>query len=207
MDTYRKEVIGAILIVTVFCLACSSGATPFVSKRQEGVDADAKPVQNDPPRSGSSDDLELFFAGTPPGLKEAWRLFVSDGRYRMARRMDFKIPEWAVRKYGTELDHRLTAPIEGGRDLNGDGVWYDCAVIVLDTTRTDANRFGIVVLDSNGSEEQLYQIHWLYHDRNLAATILMQLGEKLFVIELNDAGSRKTCEVQWDKKLLEYHCE
>jgi len=149
-----------------------------------------------------------FYTGTASGLKKGWQAFTSDGRYRIARREDFRMPGWALEKYGAELEYRMSNPVEGIRDFNGDGVWYDTAVIVVDRMRDDAKRFGIVILTSNKDEETLYTARWLWQGRDLSRTFLLRQAEHLSVVELDsENGSHTTCEVRWDSKQNKYFCD
>jgi hypothetical protein len=145
--------------------------------------------------------------GIPSGVKEGMRLFASQAHYRIAGADDFKIPKWAIDRYGEELQSHINFPVEGGRDINHDGVWHDYGVIVVDVSRGDAQRFGLVIFNAAPKEDAISAAYWLYRDRDLSRTFMSRLGDHFFVIELFEGKLQKTCEVVWDKTLRQYRCE
>jgi hypothetical protein len=74
--------------------------------------------------------------------------------------------------------------------------WGGTGVIVVDTTRTDQNRFGLIVFmepDNLLQEKRKpcpYRAVWLYKNRDLSRSGLEQASGYWFVIQYDDSGKR-----------------
>lgn len=139
-------------------------------------------------------------------VREAWSLFIKDGRYRMARPEDFRFPK--------TTDGSLR---ESNFDKYADRPWVAWwgafAVIVVDNTRTDENRFGLILFvepDDNrkfpGGKKKPWKAAWLYLGRDLSRTWMEQASGYWFVFELGEDGSKKGCEVDWSERQRKYVC-
>lgn len=122
------------------------------------------------------------------GEEEAWHRFIKDGRYRMAQPADFRFSEQARREMGSELFEKYTTePVVHW--------WGGTGVIVVDTTRTDENRFGLIVFmePDNYKKNRKACPHkavWLYKNKDLSRSGLEQASGYWFVIEYDDSGKR-----------------
>lgn len=170
----------------------------------------------------------------PKGLKQAWRLFTADGRYRIASANDFHLPELAItkriedrlrelRKLGsTDVDReqrlesgirdqyleKTKCPLMGAGDFNHDGNWYDLAVIVVDTQNDSPERFGLVIFNKQKDDDDLYIPFWLYRNRDLSKTVILNaIKDNLMITELRDDGSMIECWVRWDSIRKRYSCD
>jgi hypothetical protein len=193
-----------LVLPFVFCCGVSQTAPdsmttaetrqPIASPQSNGADK-----SNDPLDSG-------FFNGMPEGAKEVWQHFKESGRYRIARASDFKIPGWAMNAYSLDLNDKIKYPQQGG-DIDGDGAFYDFAVIVLDTTRTEPSKFGIAIFNEPKNEKESYTVHWLYRDTDLSKTVLEWWSGGLAVREYLEDGSYRHCYVNWNSQRQEYTCD
>jgi hypothetical protein len=123
------------------------------------------------------------------GEEQAWHRFIQGGRYRMAQPADFRFSEQARREMGPELFERYTTePVVHW--------WGGTGVIVVDTTRTDENRFGLIVFmepdSTNKSNRKAcpYMPVWLYKNKDLSRSGLEQASGYWFVIEYDDSAKR-----------------
>lgn len=147
-----------------------------------------------------------FFNGTPAGEKEAWRLFTKDGQYRAARADDFQLPEAAKKVQGVDLDKAISHPYIGG-DINHDNDYNDFAVIVVDTQRDDAARFGLVIFTQSANGKGHYEPHWLYRERDLSRTVLEWWSGGLAVREYREDGTYQYCYVNWNRQARAFSCD
>jgi hypothetical protein len=133
-----------------------------------------------------------------PALKLAWQQFVADGRYRLARVADMKFSEPAK--------HRINESF-GWWEI-GYPFDQECAVIVVDKSRSDPERFGIVVFRPvyRGDTKASYTQHWLFRERDLSKTALTSPSGYLFISEFGEGESYKTCEVKWSSRRNNYVC-
>jgi hypothetical protein len=121
--------------------------------------------------------------------EKAWHRFIEDGRYRMAQPTDFRFSEQARREIGPQrFEEYTTRPVVHW--------WGGTGVIVVDTTRTDQNRFGLIVFmePDNYFEKKRrpcpYKAAWLYKNKDLSRTGLEQASGYWLVIEYDDSGKR-----------------
>jgi hypothetical protein len=84
---------------------------------------------------------DLGLIGSSPEALRAWQKFRAGTNYRIARPGDFSLATDRYRAYG-----------DG--DFNGDGIYGDFAVIVVDDTVTDASRFGLVIFNARGDSRR-----------------------------------------------------
>jgi hypothetical protein len=109
-------------------------------------------------------------------------------------------------RFSEEIKHRLLA-------LNLR--WWKCqystenglAVIVVDTTRTDDNRFGIIVFRPGyHTKSDAYKSYWLYRGRDLSRAALKQISSTLTVYEMEEEGYYRYCHIEWDERRKGYDC-
>jgi hypothetical protein len=91
--------------------------------------------------------------------------------------------------------------------------WGAFAVIVVDATRQDDDRFGIILFqdpkdlyDAPADQGEPYRPVWLKRDLDLSRTSLSMASGYWFINEHLDDGTVKTCEVDWSKKQKKYIC-
>jgi hypothetical protein len=135
-------------------------------------------------------------------LAKVWRRFIADGRYRLATGNDFRIPEWAFQKQLTPQRQVIEVPFI----LTPVGY----AAIVIDTSRDDAQRFGLIILttDENNPQETESRnlISWVYHDRDLSRTVLSIGSGVFYLTEFGEDGTYTTCNVIWEEAEGKYIC-
>jgi hypothetical protein len=145
------------------------------------------------------------------GLKIAWQNFTADGKYRLAQFSDMRFSEPAkqnlVKNYGTDIKPPAAVTIWG--DLGfGKRVEEDhLAAIVIDTTKNDDKRFGLVIFSPPSNKKEIYDLHWLYKDRDLSRMTVNRASGYMTVNEYLDDGSQKGCFVEWNKIRKEFECK
>jgi len=141
-------------LASVLFLACIQGI-PKNPPRQVAV----QQSPNESQRSGLASYPNLGLIATDPQASEAWKQFSSYGRYRVASKEEFKMLEEKYHPYG-----------DG--DFNGDREYYDFAAIVVDTMRTDASRFSIVIFNSRKGRHGYDGPFWLYRQLSTVQRLL-----------------------------------
>jgi len=136
----------------------------------------------------------------PVELKEAWQQFVQDGHYRLAHLEDMKFRggERVTTLYDFPWGDLGYAQITDADHL---------AAIVVDTTRMDDARFGLIIFSAPRSKNGAYVAHWLYRDRDLSRAGVTRASGELYVSEYGDDGSEAVCNVHWDKRQRKYVCD
>ncbi|HZE71874.1 MAG TPA: hypothetical protein VE135_20385 [Pyrinomonadaceae bacterium] len=152
---------------------------------------------------------QIFPAGLlddDPKAKEAWEKFTSNGRYRIARRDDFQIPEKVMREHLDDPFVTNKFAYVGG-DFNRDGHLLDLAFIVVDTTTTAKERFGLVIFNAPTDRNDLPSAHWVRTSFDLSKSVLSAATDVLSLNEYHEDGSEELCNVRWDKRRGQYSCE
>lgn len=130
-------------------------------------------------------------------MKSAWEKFIKAGHYRLAQVEDFRFSEAAKKnmRLGT-WERYVTQPY----------IWWwgAFAAIVVDTTRTDDKRFGLVIFPYTGATT--YKPVWLYRNKDLSTTGLEQASGYWFVNTYSEDGVEKVCEIDPDRKSKGYIC-
>ena len=173
-----------LLMANLISLGCNSSTTLPSTPAVESVPQaqTSSPPQLDPAENRSE------------ALREAWRRFTASGQYRLAQEEDMRFPAmryvyiWADLAYGkrAEDDH--------------------LAAIVVDTTRNDENRFGLIIFSPPEGRRD-YEVHWLYRDRDLSKTSVSQSSGTFFVTEHLDDGSEQNCIVHWYRSRQQFQCK
>ncbi len=186
------------VVVTIGSSACSSSK----SQPQNTVDKPVTAETKEPEYVADPTCCGLMTVGNQ-GIDLAWHAFTKDGRYRLARKDDFKSP---ARAFGSEDPlNSIFAYCWGriGYQPHSDR-WYHLAAIVLDTHRKGDARFGLVIFSAPKNGDGTYQPHWLYRERDLSSTVVWTGSGDLMVGEYRDDGSREVQFVQWDSRRKQF---
>ena len=186
-ESSQSAIAICLLIANLLLAGCNSSATaPSVAAVETMPQAQpsASPQVLDPTE------------GRSEALREAWRQFTASGQYRLAQKEDMRIPIaeipyvyiWGDLAYGkrAEDDH--------------------LAVIVVDATRNDKSRFGLVIFSPPEGRRD-YTVHWLYRDHDLSKTSVNIASGSFFVTEHLDDGSEQTCIVHWYRSQNQFQCK
>lgn len=139
---------------------------------------------------------------------KAWQLLTENGRYRIARTEDFSIPEAAMENEDRRRDiQRAIAFAYVGGDINEDGNYRDRAFIVVDTSRNDSARFGLVIFNELADPNDIPEPHWVYRDRDLSSTVMTWTRGKVILIEYHEDGSYEVCRINWEARDQRYLCK
>lgn len=125
-------------------------------------------------------------------LGEQWRNFFKSGRYRVITTDEIKLSE--VTKQA------MTSPPWSYYETHPYMRWCQgIGVIVVDTTRSDDKRFGLVLFPSEYIKSAKKPV-WLLRNQDLSKTVLHQVSCSMFIrVEAAD-GTRKSYEIRWDEK-------
>jgi hypothetical protein len=179
------------------------------------VESDHPPVIADPqpsvqPKQSANESENSMPTGIfdqDPVGADAWRLFTEEGRYRVARTKDFKIPKAASENKDHRQDvERAINFAYVGEDINRDGLYKDRAFIVVDTTRSDPAKFGLVIFNEREDKARLPEPHWIYRERDMSKTVMSWAGGEIILVEYHDDGTYDLCRIKWDRSAQKYSC-
>ena len=142
------------------------------------------------------------------GAKKAWDRFTEGGRYRVARAKDFDIPKAATENDDLRRDiERATKFAYVGEDINRDGLGRDRAFIVVNTTRSDARRYSLVIFNELEDERTIPEPCWVYRDTDLSRTVMFWVRGELTLRAYRADGTYGLCSIKWDERRKQYSCE
>lgn len=195
----------ASLAAAVLCACCSPQQASSGAPQQEAAARATAPQPS--PAPAQLNPLSFGVGGGMARGDEAWERFTADGRYRIARAGDFNFPEAAWQRRRVDLERYVAAPYVVN-DIDRDYRSRDAAVVVGDTTRDDAERFGLVIFTepADGDGETVPQPFWLYRDRDLSRTSIGWDSEGMALLHSRDDGTNAVCHVKWDRQRRRYDC-
>ena len=185
------------LVLALYLSGCNATHSDSANLPAEQKTASANPS----PSHTTVDPLSPEMSKTMFG--QVWRHFIQDGTYRLANSADFHFPEWAIRHRLIPDKERIERPFIQS--------WSGYAAIVVDVTREDANRFGVVIFttdEGSTKEENLRNgIHWFLRNRDLSRSALDASSGRLFLTEFDEQGTSTTCDIGWDDLERKYRCQ
>jgi hypothetical protein len=132
-------------------------------------------------------------------FQKAWREFIADARYRLACDTDSALSDdaknrqsWYVFNYGNWNYPK--------RDYE-----EHFAAIVVGTTRSDPNRFGLVIFSPPKGGKNNYEINWLYKDRDLSKASVGMASGGGYVTNNTDVDE-KSCFFRWNRSKRVFEC-
>lgn len=186
--------------------SCNAGSTahrPVIAEPQPSVD----PQQSTSESEKKNHSMPTGIFDQDPAGADAWRLFTEGGRYRVARAEDFKIPKVASENKEHRQDiERAIKFAYVGEDINRDGLYRDRAFIVVDTTRSDSAKFGLVIFNELRDKTSLPEPHWIYRERDLSRTVMSWASSEIILVEYHDDGTYDLCRIKWDMRVQRYSC-
>ena len=192
--TRSNRRIRLICLLLAFCslLACQKSKRtlsevsnrPSAAQIQSGA-AKTPTIETDPTCCG------LMTVGNQ-GIDKAWHRFTADGRYRLASKADITGP---AKRFGADSLNSIFAYCWG--QLGYNSTKNHLAAIVVNTQRSDADRFGLVIFSA--SKDADYQPYWIYQNRDLSRSVVWTGSGDLMIADYSEDGSRNVSYVHWDK--------
>jgi len=188
----------------LWALLVNSGCNAPQSTPKIAPQIDAKPTQQ--ASEGAPELMPKGLFDQDPNGAEALRRFMEDGRYRIAHRDDFQIPDAVMRNHLSNPFFTNKFAYVGG-DFNRDAHQLDRAFVVIDTSTTAKERFAFIVFNAPSDDTTLPSVHWVVTTHDLSTSVLSAATDVLYLTEYHEDGTQDVCHVRWDKNRKEYSCE
>ena len=144
-------------------------------------------------------------------MDAAWKQFIADGRYRLACDSDgdFELDTVEPKTIDSySRDRQSHSVTNWGNWSYPKRVSEDhLAAIVVDITRTGANRFGLVVFSPPQSKKTAYDINWLYRERDLSRASIGMASGSVWVQDFTPDGKTSLCWIVWNKNKAIFECK
>lgn len=194
----------AFSILTLFC-ACSSANLQTQNEIVQDNQAVKKIESNQEEKLTELLNLKGEF---PNALRKKWQEFTANGQYRLAKESDMTFAEIAKRQSpgqgnsATNLYEYVWGDLNYPKRIEDDHL----AAIVVNTTKSDSNKFSLVIFSPIKGKKDEYEINWLYREQDLSKATVNRASGDLYVREYLDDGSQKSCFVKWNPKIREFNC-
>lgn len=160
--------------------------------------------------STSSKQSDISWPSNPfaPGeleneeLKRAWDRFESMQPYRLATPADRKLSPAAVARVNSNSANQVIPFISwwGVRGLQKTNDTDVLVAIVVDPSRTDPKRYGLVVFAAPVSEGPEYKVYWVLREQDLESYLLSPASGSVFIEAYRRDGTDEIKELAWDGK-------
>jgi hypothetical protein len=207
-----SKIVVFFLIALTFCSACSSVETRTkqetvqTNKSTDEIKNNTDLVFTEPvERTGINDKNRKL----SPNIEKVWKKFVENGQYRLAQPSDMTFSDTAKLKLPGQGKTPVIPYAYAWGKLNYPMRVEDdhLAVIVVDTTKNDSEKFSLVIFSPVENSEDKYEINWLYRNKDLSKTDIHGASGDLHISQYLDDGSRKACSVIWNKSLKKFVCD
>jgi hypothetical protein len=142
----------------------------------------------------------------PVALK-AWLTFIKSGKYRAANANDFNFSEAAKSRLRGMFEDgwyfQVNHPAITG-NINRRLGFKDLAVIVIDTARSDSDRFSLVIFNVEPEKEKPPSVHWLFKNRDLSSAFLSWYSNWPVLVFYQQDGSADPYYINWNEHTKQY---
>ena len=189
-----------LLLVFVFAvgsLACAERPPNASLKASEPTPA---PPSNETIRSWPSAPYE--YMSDNDALKQAWQNFEHTQNYRLVQPSDRNLTPAAAARVKSNAAHQIIPVINwwGARGYRGAKTKDFLIAIVVDPSRSDPKRYGLVVIAAVASEGPKYKTYWVLRDEDMESYLLSPASGSVYIECFRRDGTEQTKELVWDRK-------
>lgn len=165
------------------------------------------PFQSPSQTNGTSDLINSgLFDNNPIALK-AWLKFIEDGKHRAAKGEDFKFSEAEKSElrsmFEGEWYPRINHPALTGNISRRHG-FKDLAIIVVDSTKSDSDRFSVVIFNAGREKRETPSVHWLQRNCDLSSALLSWHNNWPVLVFYRENGSSDPYYINWNENTKQY---
>ncbi len=146
--------------------------------------------------SWSPSDLDQLLEGNQ-ALKRAWKNFEMSQKYRFALPPDRKLTPAAAARVKSNNPNQII-PFKtwwGARGYDGRSDFL--IAIVVDPSRTDAHRYGLVVIAGPKSEGSHYKPYWVLREEDMESYLISGASGNVSIECFRRDGTQETKSLVW----------
>ena len=139
-------------------------------------------------------------------LRRAWKRFEKSQKYRLAKLSDRNLTPAALARTISNNPHQAAPSLIwwGTRGYQG-FIGKDFLVaIVVDPSRSDSNRFGLVVLAAVASEGKDYKTYWVAREEDMESYLISPASGSVFMEIFRRDGSQETKLLTWKRSSRQF---
>jgi hypothetical protein len=156
-------------------------------------------VASPSPEAQWSADLAQFLEHNPE-VKRAWTEFERAQKYRLAQPSDRNLTAAAAARVESNQPNQIIPFLNWWGARGYEGKTDFLAVIVVDPSRTDPKRYGLVVFAAPKSEGPNFKPYWVLREQDLESYLLSGASGSFWVEGFERDGTKQTKELAWDKQ-------
>jgi len=139
-------------------------------------------------------------------LKHAWRNFEASHQYRLAQSSDRNVTPAARERVNSNNVNQVIPSLIwwGASGYRGTPNKDFLVAIVVDSSRSDPNRYGLVVLAAPASEGPSYKTYWVLREEDMESYLISPASGSVYMECFRRDGSEKTKEIIWDRKSRQF---
>ena len=188
--------VSAVTLVSVSCKAQRPTAAKVPTVAASATSALAVSWSEDPTDSVIDNQA----------LRLAWKRFEKSQKYRLARPSDRNLTQAALARTNSNNPHQAAPSLIwwGTRGYRG-FVGKDFLVaIVVDPSRSDSNRFGLVVLAAVASVGKDYETYWVSREEDMESYLISPASGSVFIECFRRDGSQETKLLTWERTARQF---
>jgi hypothetical protein len=139
-------------------------------------------------------------------LKLAWRNFERSQKYRLAQPSDRNLTPAAAARVKSNNPNQIKPFLTwwGAYGYRGSDTKDFLIAIVVDPSRSDPNRYGLVILAAVASEGPRYKQYWVLREEDMESYLISPASGSVFMECFRRDGTEQTKELAWDRKSRQF---
>jgi len=144
-------------------------------------------------------DPDDFLADNEP-LRVAYKKFESTEKYRLAQPSDRNLTPAARLRASMNSEHQVFPFLEwwGALGYRGFPGKHFLVAIVVDPSRSDANRYGLVVIAA--AEGPNYKTYWVKREEDMESYLISPASGGVYLECFQRDGGKQDKQLAWDRK-------
>lgn len=190
-----------VAVIAASLVACTQ-QQPLATK--DNTSAPPRAPYDETVRAWPNAPYEYMSDNAP--LKRAWERFERSQKYRLAQPADRNLTPAAAARVKSNAAHQIIPVINwwGARGYRGANTNDFLIAIIIDPSRSDPNRYGLVVFAAVASEGPGYKPYWVLREEDMESYLLSPASGSVFIECFHRDGTEQTKELVWDRKSREF---
>ena len=139
-------------------------------------------------------------------LKRAWKQLERSQNYRLAQFSDRNLTAAAAARVKSNNSNQIKPSLIwwGARGYRGADTQDFLIAIVVDPSRSDPKRYGLVVIAAVASDGGRYKPYWASRDEDMESYLISPASGSMFIECFHRDGTEQTKELIWERKSRQF---
>jgi hypothetical protein len=131
-----------------------------------------------------------------PELKREWTKFERSQSYRLAQPGDRNLTADATKRVRTNSPNQIIPFLIWWGAEGYTGPRFLIAIVV-DPSRSDSNRYGLIVIAAPESEGRKYKLYWVAREEDMESYLISPASGSVFIECFRRDGTQQTKQLAW----------